>query len=207
VLKETGGDVAFTLRLAGGESFLYWASMLFLPPLLTMRMISEEARSGMLEFLLTAPVSDSSVVIGKFLAALGFLGIFWLSTIAYAVTLHALGAPPDWPPVIGGYVGALLVSGLFLAIGLLSSALFATPALSAFVAMVLSLFLLVLPFLTSLVGWEWLREGVGAIDVVAQFQRSFLIGVLDTQVLVFFLSWTGFFLFLAIRAVEVKRWR
>lgn len=207
VLKETGGDITYSLSLSGGGSLHYWAYMLFLPPLLTMRMISEEARTGMLEFLLTAPVSDRAVVIGKFLAAVSFMGIFWLSTLVYALTLHGLGAPPDWPPVIGGYLGALLASSLFTAMGLLSSALFGTPALSAFMAMTASFGILVLPTLSRMIDYGWLGSIVGAVDVVAHFQRSFLIGVLDTQVLVFFLAWTAFFLFLAIRAVEAKRWR
>jgi len=207
VVQETRGDITYSLSLAGGGSLHYWAYMLFLPPLLTMRMISEESRTGMLEFLLTAPVSDRSIVLAKFLAAVSFMGIFWLSTLVYAGALHVLGTPPDWPPVIGGYVGALLVSGLFTAIGLLSSALFGTPALAAFVALTASFAILVLPTLARLVQWGWLGSIVGAVDVVAHFQRSFLIGVLDTQVLVFFLAWTGLFLFLAIRAVEAKRWR
>ncbi len=206
-LRRTNGDITFSLALAGGGYGHYWAFMLFLPPLLTMRMISEEARTGMLEFLLTAPVSDRAVVLAKFLAAVSFMGALWLSIPAYAAALQLVGAPPDWPPVIGGYIGALLVSGLFTAIGLLASALFGTPALSAFVALTVSFGILVMPHLAGLVQWEWLGAIVGAVDVVAHFQSSFLLGVVDTQVLVFFFAWTGFFLFLAIRAVEAKRWR
>lgn len=207
ILKETGGDISSSLRYSGGESLIYWAVMIFLPPLLTMRMISEESRNGLLEFLLTAPVSDGAVVLGKFLAAWTFMGLFWSSNLVYAACLHGLGTPPDWPPVLGGYLGALLVSGLFCGLGLFASALTSTPVLAAFGALVGSLVVLLLPQLVGLFDLPVLHEEVAAVDVIAHFHRSFLIGVLDTKVLVFFLAWTAVFLFLATRAVEAKRWR
>ena len=207
VTKETGGDVTQALRYAGGESLVYWSVMIFLPPLLTMRMISEEARNGLLEFLLPSPVSDTAVVLGKFLAAWSFMALFWLSNILYAATIDALGTTPDWPPVLGGYLGAVLVSALFVSIGLFASAITTTPVLAAFGAFVGSLTVLLLPFLAGLFDLPWLHEEVAAVDVMAHFHRSFLVGVLDTKVLVFFLCGTGVFLFLASRAVEAKRWR
>jgi len=207
ILKERNGDLITALRFMGGESLTYWAFMCFLPPLLTMRLISEESRNGMLEFLLTAPVSDGAVVLGKFLAAWSFMGLFWSANLVYAAALHALGAPPDWPPVLGGYLGALLVSGLFCAIGLLTSAATSTPALAAFLALVGNTLILLLPQLAGLFDAAWLHEEVAAVDVISHFQRSFLVGVLDTKSLAFFVAWTGFFLFLASRSVEAKRWR
>jgi gliding motility-associated transport system permease protein len=207
VLNDSGGDVTVALSFASGGSKVYWLVMLFLPPLLTMRMISEESRNGLLEFLMTSPVSDASVVLGKFLAAWSFLALLWSSTLIYAVALHGLGVPPDWPPVLGGYVGALLVSALFTSIGLLSSSLFSAPALSAFMALCASIAVIFLPPLTGLFDYQWLSETVEAVDILAHFQRSFLIGVLDTQVLLFFTAWAGFFLFLTVRSVEAKRWK
>jgi ABC-2 type transport system permease protein len=207
ILKDTQGDIVAATRFAGGESLTYWALMIFLPPLLTMRMISEESRNGLLEFLLTSPVSDGAVVLGKFFAAWTFMALFWSSNLIYAGALHGLGGPPDWPPVIGGYLGAVLVSGLFCAIGLFSSSLTKAPILAAFGAMCGSLMILILPQLAGLFDWEWLTEEVAAVDVMSHFHRSFLVGLLDTKVLVFFLASTGFFLFLASRAVEAKRWR
>jgi ABC-2 type transport system permease protein len=207
VLKETGGDVTGALRYASGESLIYWSVMVFLPPLVTMRMISEESRNGLLEFLLTSPVTDGAVVLGKFLAAWTFMALFWSSNLLYAGSLQALGTAPDWPPVLGGYLGAVLVSGLFCGIGLFASAVTSTPVLAAFGAMVGSLGVLLLPNLVGLFEFEWLHQEVEAVDVLAQFHRSFLVGVLDTKVLVFFLAGTGLFLFLASRAVEARRWR
>ena len=205
-LKEFSGDVTASLAFASGGSMFYWAVMLFLPPLVTMRMISEESRNGLLEFLMTSPVSDAAVVLGKFLAAWTFLALLWASTLVYALTLEGLGVAPDWPPVVGGYVGALLVSALFLSIGLLSSSLFSTPALSAFMSLCGSLVVLFLPPLVGLFDFPWLHATVAEVDVLAHFQRSFQIGVLDTQVLLFFSAWAGFFLFLTVRSVEARRW-
>lgn len=206
VLKDVGGDAGVALHFAAGDSMLYWAVMIFLPPLLTMRMISEESRNGLLEFLMTSPVSDAAVVLGKFLAAWSFLALLWASTLVYALVLQLLGTTPDWPPVIGSYVGALLVSGVFTSIGLLSSSIFTTPALSAFVALCANLIVLFLPPLAGLFDFPWLRDTVAAVDVLSHFQRSFGIGVLDTQVLLFFGAWAAFFLFLAVRSVEARRW-
>lgn len=207
ILKSTGGDVTEALRFASGGSFIYWAVMIFLPPLLTMRMISEESRNGLLEFLLTSPVTDGAVVLGKFLAAWTFMALFWSSNLIYAGSLQALGTAPDWPPVLGGYLGAVLVSGLFCGIGLFASALTSTPVLAAFGSLIGSLTILLLPQLVSLFEYEWLQEEVAAVSVLAHVHRSFLVGVLDTKVLVFFLAGTCVFLFLASRAVEAKRWR
>ncbi len=207
MLKERGRDIVAATRFVGGQGITYWAVMIFLPPLLTMRMISEESKNGLLEFLLTSPVSDNAVVLGKFLAALSFMGLFWTSNLIYAGALTGLGSPPDWPPVLGGYLGAVLVSGLFCSIGLFASSVTSTPILAAFGAMVGSLLILLLPNLVGMVEWPWLTEEVAAVDVMSHFHRSFLVGVLDTKVLVFFLASTLLFLFLASRAVEAKRWR
>lgn len=207
ILKDTGGDIIASVRFASGESIPYWGFMIFLPPLLTMRMISEESRNGLLEFLLTSPVSDGAVVVGKFLAAWTFMGLFWSSNLIYAAALHGLGAPPDWPPVLGGFLGALLVSGLFCSIGMLTSALTSTPILAAFTAFIGNIVILLLPQLAGLFDAPWLHEEIQAVDVMSHFHRTFLVGLLDTKVLVFFLAWTVFFLFLASRSVEAKRWR
>ncbi|MFT7669633.1 MAG: ABC-2 type transport system permease protein [Planctomycetota bacterium] len=207
ILQDSGGDISFSIRFAGGESLPYWGFMIFLPPLLTMRTISEESRNGLLEFLMTAPVSDGAIVLGKFFAAWTFMAAFWSSNLVYAAALQGLGSPPDWPPVLGGYLGALLVSGLFCSIGMFASAVTATPVLAAFGAFAGACCILLLPNLAGLFDNEWLHEEVASVDVMAHFHSSFLIGLVDTKVLVFFLVWTAFFLFLSARSVESKRWR
>ncbi|MAE29282.1 MAG: hypothetical protein CMJ87_09925 [Planctomycetes bacterium] len=226
------GDVTWALRFALGESLAFWALLVFLPPLFTMRMVAEEARSGLVEYLLTSPISDAAVILGKFLAATTFLALFWCSVPLYGLVLAGLGASPDWGALLGGTLGAILTSGLFVSTGLLASASTSTPVLAAFLALAFNLTWLALPLVTELllggaVSWlarvfsggeglggaslaaagDWLQRLVGTIDILAHFQKSFLVGLLDTTEVVFFLSWTGLFLFLAVRLLETRRWR
>jgi ABC-2 type transport system permease protein len=209
-LAATGGDVNYAMQLAGGNSLLWWALMCLLPPLVTMRMISEEARTGTLEFLLTAPVRDSAVVLGKLFAATSLMAVLWCGNVVYAATLAVLGAAPDWGPVWTSLLGAVLASGLFCGIGLVASAGTGTPLLAAFLAFCANLALLTLPFVRGLLVLppdHALLDVLRHLDVVGQVQASFLLGVLDTQHLVFFLAGTAFCVVLATRLLEARRWR
>jgi ABC-2 type transport system permease protein len=223
-LGESNGDVSDMLNLALGGAWPFWALLVFLPPLLAMRMVAEEARTGTLEFLLTAPVSDAAVISGKFLAATAFMSVLFGSVLLYAVAIAALGVQPDWGPVLGSYLGAVLCSALFVSISLFSSTLTNTPLVAAFLAFMANLWWLVLPFLATLVmsqvtgllsSWTGGLERsqalvVGALermDVMSHFRVSFQRGVFDSAEVVFFLSWTAFFLFLTVRTLEARRWR
>ena len=95
--------------------------MLFVAPLLTMRLLADEQRSGTIELLLTAPVRDWEVVLGKFLAALALFGTILLCTLYYPLMLWRFGGKPDPGPMITGYLGLLLLAGAMLAIGTLAS--------------------------------------------------------------------------------------
>ncbi|HTF91267.1 MAG TPA: ABC transporter permease [Planctomycetota bacterium] len=206
----SGGDIDFSVSMIFGMGGAYWALMVVLPPLLTMKMISEESRAGLLEFLLTAPVSDWAVVLGKLLAATAFMALLWAVPLLYGSAVALLGASPDWPVLLGNYLGAVLVSGLFCGIGLVASAGTSTPLLAAFVAFVFNVVLLLLPFLKDLAGAQpenWRGAFFRRIDVGSRLQGSFSMGVIDTSHIVFFLVWTVFCVFLATRLVESRRWR
>jgi len=173
-------------------------------------MISEEARTGLLEFLLTSPVSDAAVIVGKAMAATTFLALFWSCTFLYALAVQLLGAPPDWGHLLAQWLGMTLASALFSALGLVSSALFATPLLAAFLAILVNFALLVgLPFLLGSVHGrlgEVLTLVFDHVNVYGHFTGSFMVGALDSAHLVFFAAWTAAFLFLAVRIVESRRW-
>jgi len=209
VLGRNGGEVnaALTLLLGGGWPF--WFLVLFVPPLLTMRMISEESRSGLLEFLLTAPVSDAAVVSGKALAATTFLALTWASVFLHGALVQVLGGAPDWGQLCTAWLGATLVSALFSAVGLVASALSSTPLVAAFLATLANIALVFLPNLGSALrgvprgALEW---AIDKVDVIGHFQRSFLTGALDSAHVVFFLAWTLALLFVAVRTVESRRW-
>jgi ABC-2 type transport system permease protein len=207
-LMQTGRDLRAAMQLAlAGD--LFWWFMLLLPPLLTMRMISEEARSGVLEFLLTSPASDLAVILGKLGAATTFMGILWSSVLVYGGCAHLLGVQPDWIPAFSGLLGATLVSGLFASVGLVASALSSTPILAAFAAVVMNFMIIMLPSLDALLRLppgHWAKVALGHASVVSQYQSSFGIGVLDSKHLLFFLVWTAFFVFIATRLLEKRRW-
>ena len=205
----TAGEVNEALMLLLGGAWPFWLLVMFLPPLLTMRMISEESRSGLLEFLLTAPVGDGAVVTGKALAATTFMTLVWTCLPIYGLVLWLVGAPPDWGVVASAWLGAVLVSALFSAVGLAASALSSTPLLAAFLATLANVVLVFLPLLGSTargVRAETLKRALGKLDVMSHFQGSFQTGALDSAHLVFYVAWTGVFLFLTVRLIERHRW-
>jgi len=214
-LGSSGGEVNGALALTFGASTLYWVLMVLLPPLLTMRMVSEEASSGVLEFVLTAPVTDAAVIVGKLLAATTFMALLWSTTLIYGAALHLIGAPPDWGILIAGFVGSVLASALFCAMGLMASALTATPLIAAFLAVIFNVVLLfAVPIggayageLLQLPPGHWIGDLFRQVNVLGHLRGSTWIGVIDSAHVVFFLAWTALFTFLAVRLVETRRWR
>ena len=223
-LAAQGGDVTQALQGTLGRGVLFWMLLVTLPPLLAMRLFAEESRSGTLEYLLTAPVGDAAVVLGKFAAATFFMALLWLSVPIYGAIVHYLGTPPDWAGLWCAYLGAVLVSGLFVGISLLASSLVRTPLLAAFLAFMACFFWMTLPSLVQMLlaplrdlfahwagGWEraesWIVIATRSIDVPRHFAQSFLPGVLDSAEIIFFLTWTAWFLFMTVRALEARRWR
>ena len=209
VLAAKGGEVNGSLVFILGGGLPFWLLLLVLPALLTMRMISEESRSGLLEFLLTSPVSDAAVVVGKALAVTTFFALAWASAFLFALLVQALGASVDWGLVLAAWIGATLASAFYSALGLVSSALFSTPLLAAFMTILANIALYALPMLAR--AWrgptgELLGRVLERVDVLAHYQGSFVSGALDTAHVAFFLAWTAAALFLATRAVESRRW-
>lgn len=206
---EAGGEVNTALALLLGGGWPFWILNALLAPLITMRMISEESRSGLLEFLLTAPVSDAAVVVGKALAASTFLALVWAFVPVCGLAVHLLGAPPDWGMLLVAWLGAVLVSALFVSIGLVCSAASGTPLVAAFLAMVVNVVLVFLPILgqraagrtAGALGWA-----IEKVDVMAHYQGSFQSGALDSAHVFFFVAWILAMLFLAVRLVELRRW-
>lgn len=207
-LMGSGGDVDGAFNYMLGTSGAYWMLMISLPPLLTMRSISEESKGGQLEFLLTAPVTDGAVILGKHLAVVVFLSVLWAVVPIYGLTLEWLGVSPDWGQMGLGYLGAVLVSALFAALGMVASALSSTPLLAAFLGFIFNIALLVLPMGAGSLGGtvgRALNALAGKLDVLTHLQLSFMRGALDSADVIFFLAWTGLFLFAATRIVEGRR--
>jgi ABC-2 type transport system permease protein len=174
----------------------------FFIPAITMRLFSEEARSGSLETLMTLPVSGADAVAGKFLAAFIFAASMLVPTLAYAATVFVLGSP-DVGPMIGGYLGALFLAACFTSIGLFASTLTKNQIVAFFAAFAVCIVLaLVDKFLIFL-----------PARIVDQFEfvsagyhfESISRGIVDTRDLLYFLSLTALFLGLSVRSVENRR--
>ena len=178
--------------------------LIFLSPLLTMRLLAEEQKLGTLELLLTAPIRDWEVVLGKYLASFVILVVTVALTLYYVVLIYNFGGP-DSGPVMSAYLGLLLHGGAALAVGLLASSLSGNQIVAAVVGMGT---LLVLFFIDG-VGF---RSGGLAGDVLSNISMRFHFddfprGVVDFSSVVYYISLTAAFLFLTVRSLETRRWR
>jgi ABC-2 type transport system permease protein len=185
--------------------FFFWMLLLLITPVLTMRLISEELRSGSVEVLMTAPITEGQVVAGKYLAVLTFYVSLWAPTLAYAGIL-AYNAKMDWGPVAAGYLGILGIGALLLSIGTFASAMTRSQLVAAFVTIALVLLLFVLGLIDNLFTGEITKQTLGYLNLVGHME-DFAKGIVDTRRLVFYASASWFFLFLASRALEDKKWR
>ena len=178
--------------------------MMLIAPLLTMRLLSEEKRSGTLELLLSYPLSGLAVVLGKFLAALTMLALILLPTLLHMLILAWLG-PLYWPGLLLGYLGLLLLGGCFMALGLLASACTENQIVAAVAAFAGLLLLWVMRWSGSLAGSSW-GPVLERLSLSLHFEKLAK-GLLDSADLVYFLLFMGFFLLASLRVLEAKRWK
>jgi ABC-2 type transport system permease protein len=178
--------------------------MIFFGPAITMRLIAEERRSGTIEMLITMPVRDMDVILGKFLASFGLFVVALLLTLPYAISISTLG-DLDWGPVIGGYIGLLFLGGAYLALGLLASSWSENQIIAFVIALFLSMFFLMVDrfivFLPNVIApvVEYISFGAHI--------RNATRGLIDSRDIVFFVSFTGLALVMAFRSLESRRWR
>ncbi len=181
--------------------------MVFLMPAVSMRLISEELRSGAIEPLMTAPVTDTQVVVGKWLGAMGFLGALMLPLLGLVVVLEVYGQP-DYGPIVTGLVGLVLVGGLYLAIGTFASAASENQIIAFLLTVFVICFFTVAMYLlpqASFVG-AGLRQAMYYLNVNMQFE-DLNKGLLDSSNVIYFVSGTALFLFFAVKLLESRRWR
>lgn len=178
--------------------------LLLLAPALTMRLMAEEQKLGTIELLLTSPVGDWEIVIGKYLASLAILVGTVAFTLYYTILLFVF-ANPDPGPIYAGYLGLFLYGAAALSVGLLASTLTSNQIVAAVVATGILLVLYSTDFATGAVGGtaSTVLSGMSIRSHFDDFDR----GIIDTKHVVYYLSFTAFFLFLAIRALESRRWR
>jgi ABC-2 type transport system permease protein len=176
----------------------------FAVPLLTMRLLAGERRSGTIELLLTSPIREGEVILGKFLAGLGIFALLLTPTLYYVVTLTLFGRP-DAGPIVSLYLGLLLLGAALLSLGILASALTDNPTAAAILGLGFTLTLWLLPIAGGFVEEPW--RGALTYPGVSAHLSDFLKGVIDTRDVVYYLSVTAGALFLAARLLQHRRWR
>lgn len=189
--------------------FLYHPWLyLFLIPALSMRLWSEERKSGTIELLMTLPISTTGAVLGKFLAAWSFTAISLLLTFPVWITVNYLG-DPDNAVIFAGYIGSLLMAGAFLAVGSCISAITKNQVIAFVIAVVicflfiLSGFPLVLNFFT---GWapQVLVSAIASLSFLTHFE-SITKGVIDFRDIIYFVSIIAFWLYVNVVVIEMKK--
>jgi ABC-2 type transport system permease protein len=182
---------------------VYIIIVLLLMCLLTMRLIAEEKKLGTIELLMTAPVRDSELVIGKFIGSVGVMLVMFAFTLYYPLMLFIFG-DPDFGPIISSYLGLILLSSSALAVGIFASSVTSNQIVAAVVGGLIVLGLWYLGYLAGVFP-------ASIADFVSYFSPYnyhpyFVRGIIDTRGVVYYLSIMALFLFLATRSVENSRW-
>ena len=177
---------------------------LFVVPLITMRTYAEEKRSGTIELLMTSPITDFQIVLGKFLGAMSLYGAMLGVTLIHIAVLFAYGNP-EWKPILTGYLGLVLLGGCFVSVGLFFSSLTKNQIVAGMFTFVVLLLLWVIDWIGNFSGptVERLTSYLSLTGHVDDFLR----GVVDSQHVVYYLSFITFGLFLTAKAVDSERWR
>jgi ABC-2 type transport system permease protein len=178
--------------------------ILFLLPMITMRTYAEEKRSGTIELLLTAPVTDIEIVAGKFLGAVGFFVALLSVTLLNMAILFWHGSP-ELAPVLTGYLGLLLMGSCFISIGLFVSSTTKNQVVAGAATFVVALLLWIISWLGSSFG-PTTASVLSYLSITEHFD-DFGKGVIDTTHLVYYLSVITFGLFLTVKSVDTERWR
>ena len=178
--------------------------LLFTLPLITMRTYAEEKRSGTIELLLTSPLTDLQIVIGKFLGGLVLYLAMLAVTLVHVGFLFAYGNP-EWRPVATGYLGLVLMGGCFLSLGLFISSLTRNQIIAGMVTFAVFLMFWVINWIATFM--DPTPQAVLNYLSITEHLNDFARGVLDTKHLIYYFSFIAFSLFLTVRAVDSERWR
>jgi ABC-2 type transport system permease protein len=179
---------------------------LFLIPMLTMGVYAEEKKRGTIELLMTSPIRDSAIVLGKFFATLTVYAMLLVPTLLYQAYLFHFSSPaPSWKMLLPGYLGLLLLTAALIALGQFLSSLTENQIVAAVLTFGVFLVLWVLDL-----GAQNTSGGIGSLlkqlSLVRRF-NSFTMGVIDVASLVYFVSFALFMVFLTLRSLDSARWR
>ena len=177
---------------------------MFFIPAITMRLLSEEKKSGTIEILLTLPVKDHQIILGKFLAGMFLISLAVILTLVYAFTLSGLGNL-DFGSVVSGYLGLILLGATYLSIGIFTSSL-TQNQIVAFIISFMIIFVLYLLDNVLIFMPGFLASVLEYLSVNYHFSNISR-GVIDSRDVIYYLSLIFFFLFLAVRVLSSRKWR
>jgi ABC-2 type transport system permease protein len=178
--------------------------MLLVFPLITMRTYAEEKRSGTMELLLTSPITDLQIILGKFLGALALFAAMLGVTLVHMAVLFVYGTP-EWKPIATGYLGLLLMGGSFLSLGLFISSLTKNQIVAGMITFSVFLLLWVINWVSTFVG-PTAQTVLNYLSITQHFD-DFAKGIIDTKHVIYYLSFMAFGLFLTMKSVDSERWR
>jgi ABC-2 type transport system permease protein len=206
------GGLLFTMLLRHPQNFQVSAIfpflitiLLFVVPLVTMRLIAEESESGTLELLFTSPLTEWQVTLGKFFGAWSFIGVLLVLTLHYVWAALRFGTI-ETGPLWGSGVALLCVGAIFTAFGLFCSSVTRSQVVAGFMTFAGLLLSWMLSFVAQSAPQNPFAVAVGQLSVFSHF-LPMLRGAIDTRDLVFFASLTFFFLYATTRVLESRRWR
>jgi ABC-2 type transport system permease protein len=179
-------------------------TILFIMPLITMRLIAEEKKNGTIELLMTSPITPTQWVLGKYLASVVLLLCMILPNFGLVCLLFMYGNP-EFLPVLSGYLGLILMGASFLSVGTMISSFTENQIVAGAVSFFAFLMFWVIDFVSEL-GSGPLYDFIGYMSMISHFD-GFAKGVIDTSSLVFYLSVIGLGLFFTRQQIESLRWR
>lgn len=211
VLAYSRNQYPMTIGDVLGSGYIFFFLIIYASAI-TMRLLSEEQRSGTIEIVLTAPVRDWELVVGKYLASLiVFVATLVISFYQVAI-LNAVGEP-DWGVTLSSYLGFFLVGGALLAIGTMASSFTRSQAIAVIVSIAIGVTLWLLQYMAG----PWLQASSSLREVyekVAFFTHyahpdypGFTDGLISTEHVVYYITWIAGGLFLATQTLQARRWR
>ena len=186
------------------SGFLSVILFLSLVPAITMRLVSEERRSGTLELLMTHPVTDGAIVMGKFLGALALWVVMLAVSLIHMGLLFIYGNP-EWKPLLAAYLGLLLMGGAFIALGLMISSTTNNQIVAGVITFVVFLLLWIVGWFGDSAG-PWMGPLTSWLSITEHFD-DFSKGIIDTKHVLYYVSLITFGLFLTAKSVDTERWR
>jgi ABC-2 type transport system permease protein len=204
MMMQGGGSANINQNMIRGVLSNSAVIILFVMPMITMRTYSEEKRSGTIELLLTSPLTDLEIIVGKFLGALGLYAAMLGVTLLYMVILFIFGNP-EWRPIVAGYLGLLLMGSCFISVGLLISSMTKNQIVAGFMTFAVFLMLWVINWIGASSG-PTTQAIVSYLSIIEHFD-DFARGIIDTKHVIYYLTFITFGLFLTAKSVDSERWR